>query len=62
MGFNFKIALAFLKKLLRRYEDDFQIGLFYLILSALRESFGDAVIRRFYVAVSKFVDDNKISV
>lgn len=62
MGFNFKIVVAFLKKLLRQYEDDFQIGLFYLLLSALRESFGDAVIRRFYVAVTKFVADNNINV
>jgi len=47
MGFNFKIVLTFLKKLLRKYEADFQIGLIYLLLSALRESFGDEVIRRF---------------
>jgi len=62
MGFNFKIVLTFLKKLLRKYEADFQIGLIYLLLSALRESFGDEVIRRFYFAVTKFVTDNKISV
>ena len=62
MGFNFKIILKLLSNLLKKYENDLQIGVFYLLFLALREIFGDNVIRQIYFAVTKIIDDLNLNI
>lgn len=62
MGLKFKLILKLLSNLLKKYENDFQIGVFYVLFLALREVFGDNVIRQIYYAVTKVIDDLKLNI
>ena len=62
MGFNFKIILNLLSRLLKKHENDLQIGIFYVLFLALREVFGDNVIRQIYFAVTKIISDFQINI
>lgn len=62
MGFNFNIILNLLSHLLKKYENDLQIGIFYVLFLALREIFGDNVIRQIYFAVTKILTDFQINI
>jgi len=62
MGTYFKLIISLLSRLLRRYENDFQVGVFYLLFLALREIFGDNVIRQIYFAVTKIIDDLNLNI
>lgn len=62
MGISFKIIISLLSRLLKKYEQDLWIGLFYVMFLSLREIFGDNVIRQAYYAVTKVIDDLKLNI
>ena len=62
MGINFKLILSLLSRLLKKYESDLQIGVFYVLFLSLKEIFGDNVIRQIYYAVTKIMGDFQINI